>query len=59
MLSRVDWCIATDVSKALPSFRNVGNYEIEVEGVHSVVCMMNKINMVFITVKNNFVLYSK
>jgi hypothetical protein len=27
--------------------------QIEVEGVHPVVCMMNKISMIFITVKHN------
>jgi hypothetical protein len=30
-----------------------GEFEIEVEGVNPVVCMMNKICMIFITVKLN------
>jgi hypothetical protein len=33
--------------------------QIKDEGVHPVVCMMNKINMIFITVKHNLYLYLK
>jgi hypothetical protein len=34
-------------------------FEIEVEGVHSVVCVMNNINMGFITVKHNLYIILK
>jgi hypothetical protein len=34
-------------------------FEIEAEGVHSVVCMMNNTNMGFITVKHNLYIMLK